>query len=373
MAVYKRNNMWYIDYFIRVNGKLERRREPVSTRKDIAETRLKEYKQIIKEGKDPLKNDLLPEEINDNSSGKLNTEILTLEQFFPIFQQLHAINRSKSMQISYTFSLKHLSPVFGKLRLNEINKVKVNTYRVNRMGEGASNSTINREIACLKCVLSKAVEWEYLEKSPLYVFKMLKEPPPIERYLTKEEAALLIKSSPDYLREIITFALGTGMRKSEILNLQWTDITLNRPFHYGEISVIGKGDKKRNIRTNKTVYDLLVKKIKERTSLYVFPSTITNKNIVDIKTAFSSALKKAGIKNFRFHDLRHTAASWMVQGGADIYSVQLILGHSNIKTTQRYAHLSPEYLGKQIGIIDQYFSLEETKDRIINRFEREVI
>ncbi|MBN1293471.1 MAG: site-specific integrase [Candidatus Latescibacteria bacterium] len=185
---------------------------------------------------------------------------------------------------------------------------------------------------------------------------MLKEPPPVERYLTKEEAERLLTVSPPYLKEIIIFALGTGVRKSEMFNLMWDDVVINEVFKYGAITVMGKGNKRRTIRMNKTVYNLLNKKMKEKDSIYVFPSMKTYKNLTHVKRSFATALKKAGIENFRFHDLRHTAASWMVQSGVDLYSVQKILGHSSIRSTQRYAHLSPGYLENEISKIDNFLS-----------------
>ena len=110
MAVYKRKNTWYIDYYINVNGKRERRREPVSTRRDVAENRLKEYREMIKNGKDPLKDKSKNssfdsvEEIQDVSVMNVPQE-LTLEQFIPTFLELHGKLLSEKMQQSYKTSL----------------------------------------------------------------------------------------------------------------------------------------------------------------------------------------------------------------------------------------------------------------------------
>jgi len=374
MAVYKRKNMWYIDYYINVNGEKERRREPVSTRKDVAEARLKEYRKLIKNGDDTKVVSLGKTKHKKHVLNPTDRVVPTLNQFIPVFMKLHGRDRSKKTQESYRFSLGHLVPVFGKVRLNNITKVMVKTYMANRGNDSASNSTINREVACLKCILSRAAEWEYIEKNTIQGLRMLKEPSPIERYLTKEEAERLIAVSPPYLRDIIIFALGTGVRKSEMFNLKWNDVVINEVFKYGEITVIGKGNKRRNIRMNKIVYDLLIRKSKEKNSPYVFPSMKTDKNLTHVKRSFASALRKAGIENFRFHDLRHTAASWMVQGGADLYSVQKILGHSSIRTTQRYAHLSPGYLESEIGKIDNFLSPEkESREEISNHVGKAVV
>ena len=83
-----------------------------------------------------------------------------------------------------------------------------------------------------------------------------------------------------------------------------------------------------------------------------------------MKRSFASALKKASIEKYRFHDLLHTAASWMVQSGVDLYSVQKILDHASIKRTQRYAHISPGYLESEISKIDSFFTLEKASEKV---------
>lgn len=172
----------------------------------------------------------------------------------------------------------------------------------------------------------------------------------------------MILAAPSYLRDIIIIALATGMRQDEIFSLKWESVILNERFRHGEITIIGKGGKRRNIRMNQTVYDLLARKRRENNGEYVFVSPKTGDKLDNVKRSFATALKKAGISNFRFHDLRHTSASWMVQGGADIYAVQKILGHADLKTTQRYAHQSPDYLESQIGVLDGFLDQKKVPD-----------
>ena len=124
---------------------------------------------------------------------------------------------------------------------------------------------------------------------------------------------------------------------------------------------------------NKTVYNLLIQKQRETIYEYVFPSPKTSNKLGNVDKSFKTALRMAGIDDFRFHDLRHTAASWMIQCGADIYAVQKILGHSHIRTTQRYAHQSPEYLENQIGVLDEILDLEKTNIEKEQEVEKEVI
>jgi len=358
MRTYKRGETHYIDYSIKVDGKTIRRRESVGTRKDVAEARLREIKKLIAQGVDPKSQgqEAYHEEQQDVSveqNGMGTPGVCTLSEFVPTFLKLHGKLLSKKMQASYHTSLNHLIPVFGAVSLDAITPLMVRNYVSSRIGVGMSNSTINKELACLKSALSRAVEWGFISNSPLKQFKQLREPPPVERYLTREEATRLLAVSPEYLREIITFALGTGMRKSEIFSLNWSDVSFNDESKTGVITVIGKGNKRRNIPMTGSIYDLLkMKKSRRQKSVYVFASPMTGGCIVTVDHSFATALEKAGISNFRFHDLRHTFATWMAQRGGDLYALQKLLGHSSIHTTQRYAHHSPRYLEQQISLID---------------------
>ena len=141
----------------------------------------------------------------------------------------------------------------------------------------------------------------------------------------------------------------------------------------GQITVIGKGEKRRTIRMNKAVFDLFKHLEQENHNHYVFPSSKTGKKLNNVKRSFSTSLKAAGIENFRFHDLRHTAASWMVMEGVSLYAVKEILGHADIKTTQRYAHLSPGYMENEIGKLDNYLVSEKDSINDSSTLERAAI
>jgi hypothetical protein len=242
-----KNKKWTIYYYIRVNGKLKLRTEAVSTRKDVALARLKECKNLVRQGIDPKVGKIKQTPESPIIPVTVSTEVLTLEQFLPIFLKLHGRNQSESMQESYRSSLGHLIPVFGKMKLDQITKKLVQTYMANRLEERiiphkerertrkpelttkehgdckgtvskkevslVSKATINREVACLKVILSRAELWEYIPKNPIHGLKSLKEAPIRERYLTREEYQRLVLAAPSYLQDIIVFALATGMRK----------------------------------------------------------------------------------------------------------------------------------------------------------------
>ncbi len=379
MAVYKRNKIWYVYYYVKVNGRQKKKGVAVGPRKDIAEALDKKYREMVKSGIDTsvvhtnTKLDDLPVTALDSSS-ILVPQGLTLEEFKPIFLELHGNSLSKKMLESYETSLAHLIPIFGNVCLDSISKVTVKTYMVNRKNEGVCNTTVNKEIRCLTKALSMAFEWGYIEQSPLKGLKLLKEPPERIRYLIKDEYERLLKVSPQYLRDIIVFATGTGMRKSEIFNLTWDSVTFSETSRYGQITVLGKGDKRRHLSMNKTVYDLLIRLNRVREGKFIFPSPKTGERITDVKKSFKTALKNADIEDFRFHDLRHTFASWLVMKGVNLYTVQKLLGHTSITTTQRYAHLAPGYLEREIGKIDDYIATEnESSEESIMEIDKVAI
>lgn len=208
-------------------------------------------------------------------------------------------------------------------------------YKSKRLEE-VKPATVNRELACLKHLYNKAIDWGLVEQNPLKKVKLLKEPPGRIRYLSKEEIERLIANSSKHLKPIVIIALNTGLRKSEILNLKWDDID----FRNGYITVQQtKNNEKRVIPMNQTIRQIL--KELRRENDYLFP-------IKDCKKSFKTALIKSGIKDFRFHDLRHTFASYLAMSGCNLKTIQELMGHKDIKMTMRYAHLSKAHLEEAV-------------------------
>ena len=155
------------------------------------------------------------------------------------------------------------------------------------------------------------------------------------------------RADADYLRDIVECAINSGMRKEEILSLKWSQI------RDGMIYLDKtKGKKKRQVPINNTLAELFrtIRKKQGLTSEYVF--VYQGKRIKDVKTAYNVALKRAGILDANFHTLRHTFASHFVMRGGSLKALQEMLGHSNIKTTMRYAHLSQEHKKEAVELLD---------------------
>ena len=144
----------------------------------------------------------------------------------------------------------------------------------------------------------------------------------------------------------LRLALYIGCRKSNILKLKWEDVHLKEQYVFLPDTKVGEGA----CPLNKKSYDLLVSIKRQEGNPYVFPGRVPGKRLKEIKTAWRQILKRAGIKDFRVHDLRHSFASFYLSQGVDLYTVSKLLGHKNIQTTTRYAHLELEHLKKATNV-----------------------
>jgi integrase len=229
-------------------------------------------------------------------------------------------------------------------RLSEIT-VK---YRRDRKPQRASNGTINRERSFLKAVLNKAVEWGRIEKNPIQRMKPMDEAELFDRYLTVEETLKLIEvceASEPHLKPLIVTAVYTGFRWSSVRRLKWNEVDLENSIIILDES-IKKGEKGYPLPVEVKAE---IQKIPRNGSKYIFINPETGKPWENLRKAFARAKEKAGItRPFRFHDLRHSFASNLVMGGADLKTVQELLGHRNIKTTTRYTHLDMGHKKKAV-------------------------
>jgi len=168
--------------------------------------------------------------------------------------------------------------------------------------------------------------------------------------MSKEEEDILLSNSPSWLREIIVFALNTGMRRGEILNLNWKAVDLFRR----TITVMeSKNNEKRTIPINETVYTLLKEKSKVRLidCDFVFHSPLSNLKLSNqtLERAFSKCVKKAKLENLHFHDLRHSFGTRLSQKGGDALTIKALMGHKTLIMTSRYVHHNVESLRKAVG------------------------
>jgi len=200
-------------------------------------------------------------------------------------------------------SANHFLNYFKKKVLLSISPAEVEDYIAERRKAGISNSTINRELACLSRMFTLAIKWGEARKNPVSDVDFLKEPPGRTRFLSEEEAQNLLTCSDEHLKPIAMTALNTGMRLGEILGLKWDHVHIKSVIDpYVEVK-ISKNNNSRFIPLNDDMVDLF-DSIERNSSSYVFLGT-RNKPLRSVRKPFDKALKKAGILDFRFHDFRH--------------------------------------------------------------------
>jgi integrase len=226
--------------------------------------------------------------------------------------------------------------------------------RPTRRGTPVSNSTVNRYDSTLSHAFTVAMkEWQWIDDNPFRKIKTLKEPEGIVRFLSDEERERLLvecKAHSQDLYTIIVLALSTGARRNEIMGLTWADVDLKSGLV--TFTKTKNGDRRTVPITGHALE--LVKDIASQRRFkndFLFPGRRTGKPMA-IENIFQAALSRAGIENFRFHDLRHSAASYLVMAGVDMRTVAEILGHRDLKMTHRYAHLSRAHVSDAVGKLD---------------------
>jgi len=252
-----------------------------------------------------------------------------------------------------------LIPYFGEYELSEITTFDIEQFIAKRIKDGVRKSTVNRDLSCLRKMFNKAFDWNYLAASPFKGIRLFSEAEyKRERVLSHREQAKLYKEAAPHLKPIIICALMTAMRKSEILGLQWKSVNLVKR----EIIVqatSAKSGKSRTIPINDTLFKELVKlkRMNGKSNGYVFlykdPGTGKMRPVKSVKRAFMSACKRANIKNLTFHDLRHVASSLMIERGASLVTVQALLGHSHLQTTEIYLHSDMKQLRKAVELLEK--------------------
>ncbi|NIS63389.1 MAG: tyrosine-type recombinase/integrase, partial [Proteobacteria bacterium] len=182
------------------------------------------------------------------------------------------------------------------------------------------------------------------------------------RFLSEEEMLRFLESCSPHLRPIVLTALNTGMRKSEILNLRWDQVDFKHGFILLEVT---KSGERREIPMNQILREALRKIPRRLNNPHVFTNG-KGTPYKDVKGSFASALRKAGIKDFKFHDLRHTFASHLVMEGVDLTTVKELLGHKTLNMTLRYAHLAPGHKVRAVSVLEKLLDQRPTIQKLYN-------
>ena len=255
--------------------------------------------------------------------------------FFEDFAQEFIDRYSKIYKRSWRSdenSLKHLVGFFKGKYLAGITRSLVEQYQAARKEEVAP-ATVNLELACLKKTFNKAIDWGKLEANPAAKVKKFKLNNSREKILDAEEARRLIECAAPSLRPILIIALKTGMRRGEILSLRWSDINFIKSFIQIKDT---KSGEPRKVPLSPAAREVL--KALPRPSEFIFYNPETKTHIKSVVTAYETACARAEIKGLRFHDLRHTFATWYMESGGDVVALSKILGHHSLQMTLRYCN-----------------------------------
>lgn len=345
----KNGTVYGIDYY--AGGK--KHREIIGPRLGDAQGKLSEKKALAKKG-------------------IVASRKVTFRELKERYEEIQRGNRS--FEGSRKYFLQFLSNYFGDRRLHQITPHDIERLKKDRkesptrLHRERANGTVNRELGLLRHMLNKAVFWGMIDENPFSRFREFEERIFLEednsrvRFLEEDEIRKLLSVSPPYLKNIIKAAILTGLRKGDLLNLKWGDIDLERGF------LTFREQKKRNKLKVKELNDdmlALLMEIPKGKDDHIFCGRDGNPLKV-IKRSFDTALRRAGIKDFHFHDLRHTSASHLLMRGASLKAVQEHLGHSSLEMTERYSHLSRSYQREEIQRLNGLFDAESSKKLVRN-------
>lgn len=285
-------------------------------------------------------------------------EVPTVREFAKEFLEVYAKNNNKpSTVVGKEMVLRvHIKPFFGRLKLDEVTPRHVERFKARKLKAGLSKKSINNYLTCLRRMLAVAYEWGIIQVVPR--FQWFKCPKPPFDFLDFDEAERLVEAAEPESKAMIITALKTGMRLGELVALRWEDVDLVK----GQLRVV-RSATGGHIGTPKSgrnrVIPLstgLVRVLREHRHLkgeLVFCAAdgrMLNKNMV--RRPIARACRLAGLRNIGWHKLRHTFASHLVMRGAQMKTVQELLGHATMEMTMRYAHLAPRVRREAVNLLD---------------------
>ena len=279
-------------------------------------------------------------------------DTLLYTQYIHEIYMPHAISTRRSAEQDWGLFRNHIFPVFGDMSLDQITRSDIARFIQEKKQSGLMGSTCNRILAKLKASYSYAEEIELIksDQNPTRLVKPFSEPPHHDRFLSREEAQRLLTevsaSASPMLKYIIPFLLLTGARKGEAIHAEWSHVNMDTRTWVVPLS---KNGRPRFITLSNGALNVLsavrtFTREKLGNNRYIFPNVTTGKPYKQIFHPWDLARRRAGLTDVRIHDLRHSFASVLVNQGMTLYDVKELLGHSNITTTQRSAHLSKDRL-----------------------------
>jgi integrase len=324
MSLYNRKNSPFIWCKFSVNGELVQKSTGFTTRKEAKEFEAR------------LKVEMLNKV--DKPSKPVHTWEAAVEKYY---QEKLLTEASVSDRSTLRWLHVHLAGIdislIKRSQLADIGDIK--------LAEGVKPSTVNRMMKLIRAILNQAVVWEWLDKAPSV--RMLPEPPGVVRFITREEADRLVAALPPYVAVLAEFSLQTGLRMHNATHLKWSELDLPNKQAW-----VNAPDAKKRKAIPVPLSDIAVELIRQQLfngSEYVFPHN--GKPLAKAsRPDWYRALKAVGIKKFRWHDLRHTWASWHVQNGMPLHVLKEIGGWATYEQVLIYAHLGTKHLAEWVNL-----------------------
>lgn len=329
MGLFKRNNWWWIDYY---DAEGKRHRKKAAPDYQTAKLILRNTQTAIVKG----------EALGIREEGLRLLDFVEKHYWPAVAPTLSTTERRNRRSRLDT----QILPRFEGHRLSQLRQEEIETWYAERLQSVAIN-TANLELALMKHILNRAVAWRYLKTSPAHAVKKRKSPAGRVRYLTNEERDVLLHGCGADLYPGVLCALHTGARRAEILALRWKDCDFKaRTITFWQT----KNGERRVLPMTETLancFRALPRPLDGEARIFArwTPDALS--------TAFRRLVKRVGLKDLRFHDLRHDYASSLTMAGASQRAVMALLGHKDPRMTLRYQHLSPEHLRETVYVLDQ--------------------
>ena len=241
--------------------------------------------------------------------------------------------------------LRWLDRYLANRDLESINRALIDAITDAKQATGCANATVNRMLSLVRSILRKCTrDWEWIDRAP--AVRLLKEPTRRIRFLTHHQAHVLLRELPPHLRDMAAFTLQTGLRAGNVTRLTWEQVDLSRKLAWIHPDQ-AKARKAIAVPLNEAALEVL-RAQRGKHATWVF--TYEGNRILQAGTrAWYHAMQRAGIENFRWHDLRHTWASWHVQNGTPLFALQELGGWETERMVRRYAHFAAEHLAVYAG------------------------
>lgn len=338
-------------YFRFVNDRKEQKQKKIAEVRDISILQARQladkYRSKLAMGEDPF------------TAKNALRDIPTIADFITNSYLPFVKTYKRSWDTDLSLIKNHILPNFGKLYLDQFTKQHMIGF-ISKHLETHKPGSVNRVTILLRYIFNCAIRWEVsgISKNPTVGISLLEENNKKERFLTAAEANALIgalkHSENQMLQYIIPMLILTGARKNEVLTAQWQDFNLDQRVWRIPLAKSGKA---RHVPISDGVLTLLDSVPMHEGCPYVFANPKTRKPYVSFFASWHTARKSVGLSDVRVHDLRHSFASFLVNRGRSLYEVQRILGHTQIMTTQRYAHLSQDSLLAAVNEISKALPL----------------